>query len=642
MNIIVYDIEVFKYNLIAVFYDVTNNWWSVFHNDPDSIREIMSRKDAIFCGFNNKHYDNHIMRATCCGADNALVKQINDFIIEQERQGWEHYFLRQNKFWFESFDLMDDTQVGTSLKHIEAHLGMDIEESTVDFNIDRPLTPEELECTIFYCKHDVKATAKLLTLRKNYLECKINLGEMCGLPPHKALYLTNARLTAKYLDATYVQRYDGREYKYPPNLNVQRILPEIRQFFEQIWDKSIPDEALFKRKLDILIGGCPCTYAWGGVHGSLTQYHEKATADRVIQNRDVSSLYPSLLIKYHYISRNCSDPLKYEHTYEERLAAKHRGDKKVANTLKNPLNVTSGAMDQPTNDLYDPLNARSMRISGQLFLTELVLELIEKCPSFKLINFNTDGLMYSVDRVELPLVDAICTAWEKRTRFELETDDIKECWIKDVNNLMFVDTAGHIKTVGGYLNYGIAEKGAWKINNDFTIVKDAVIAYFAHGTPVEETIYRCDDIFKFQIIAKAGGGYKSCYRVPGDFEERKKQWKKDNRIYYYETDIPCGNGYDPYNPEIFKPKKKWKEPLFRWNNYTGPRCEVQKVNRVYASVNPKMGTLVKVKPDGTVGKIGGLPESCIIDNKNKLTLDAVDRSWYVALAKKYIQDYTGA
>ena len=317
--------------------------------------------------------------------------------------------------------------------------------------------------------------------------------------------------------------------------------------------------------------------------------------------------------------------MKYEHTYTERLAAKKRKDKLVANTLKNPLNVTSGAMDQPTNDLYDPRNARSMRISGQLFLTELVMELINKCQTFKLINFNTDGLMYSVDKVELPLVDAICSEWEKRTRFELETDNIRECWIKDVNNLMFIDTDDHIKTVGGYLNYGIAEKGAWKINNDHTIVKDAVIQYFAHGTPVERTIHSCNEILRFQIIAKAGGGYKSVYRVPPDFEARKKQWSKDNR-----------------NRRVAKNgKETWYYPPMKWNNYDGPRRGVQKVNRVYAAKNPRMGTLVKVKPDNTVGKIGGLPDSCIIDNRNRLTIDAIDKNWYVDLAKKYIEDFTG-
>jgi hypothetical protein len=254
------------------------------------------------------------------------------------------------------------------------------------------------------------------------------------------------------------------------------------------------------------------------------------------------------------------------------------------------------------------------------------MELLEKCKTFKLINFNTDGLMYAVNKSELPMVDAICAEWEKRTRFELETDNIREVWVKDVNNLMFIDTNGKIKTVGGYLNYGIAEKGGWKINNNFTIVKDAVIAYFTYGTPVEETINGCDDIFKFQIVAKAGGGYKSVYRVPPDFEQRKKRWKKEHR-------------YRAINKQG---KLVWKEPPMKWSDYDGPRCEVQRVNRVYASTNPNMGTLAKVKSDDdTVGSIGDLPDSCIIDNKNKLTLNDVDRTWYINKAKKYISDYLG-
>jgi hypothetical protein len=178
---------------------------------------------------------------------------------------------------------------------------------------------------------------------------------------------------------------------------------------------------------------------------------------------------------------------------------------------------------------------------------------------------------------------------------------------------------GKVKTKGAYVTWGIAAAGAFSINNNFTIVKKAVVDYFVNGTPVEDTINNCDDIFQFQIIAKAGGGYKSVYRIPPDFEDRKKQWRKDNR---------------------YRENNAWKYPVMRWSDYDGPRSEVQRVNRVYASLNPNMGTLVKVKPDGTIGKIGGLPESCIIDNKNQLTLDHVDRSWYVALAKKYIEDYT--
>lgn len=630
MRIIVYDIEVFAYDWVVVFLDITTGTYTVYHNDNNGVREYMSDPDLIFCGFNNKFYDNYIVKAIVCGASPQLVKQINDFIIDEDRNGWDHWFIKQNRFRFNSFDLMNDTQQGTSLKHIEAHLGMNIEETQVDFNLDRPLTPEELESTIFYCKWDVRATAKLLTLRKRYLDCKIDLGRLCGLTDAESVYLTNALLAAKYLGATKTTRTDGREYVYPENMRTDIIPRPILEFFEQINDLSIPDDILFGRKLEIMIGDCLCTYAWGGVHGSLTKYHEKTTDTRVIENRDVSSLYPSLLDLYNYISRNCADPNKYRNTKNERLEAKRKGDKRTADALKNPLNVTSGAMDQKTNPLYDPRNARSMRISGQLFLTELVIELLTECLTLKLLNFNTDGLMYSVDRSELPKVNEICSRWEQRTRFELETDHIKEVWIKDVNGLMFIDDHGKIKTVGGYLNYGIAEKGGWKINNDHTIVKDAVIAYFAHGTPVEETIYGCDDIFKFQIIAKAGAGYKSVYRVPHDFKKRKDKWVKDNSY-----KVPNGIGKNG------RPKFKTVKPTFKWHNYDGPRKEVQRVNRVYASVKPNMGTLVKVKPDGTVGKIGGLPDNCIIDNRNRLTLDDVDREWYVRLAKKYIEDYTG-
>ena len=253
------------------------------------------------------------------------------------------------------------------------------------------------------------------------------------------------------------------------------------------------------------------------------------------------------------------------------------------------------------------------------------MELIDRCPSFKLLNLNTDGLMYSVNRSELPLVDAICAAWEQRTRFELETDHIQEVYIKDVNNLLFIDTDGKYKTVGGYLNYGISEKGGWAINNTHTIVKKAVVQCFTRNIPVEETIYGSDDIHEFQIVAKAGGGYDAVYRVPPNYEDIKKSWERENR---FRATTKTG-------------KATWKTPPWRWDCYEGPRSSVQKVNRVYASKNPNMGSLVKVKSDGTVGKIAGLPDSCIIDNKNSLTLNDIDRDWYVALAKKYISDYTG-
>lgn len=617
MRIIVVDTEVFRYDWIAVFLDISTGTWSVFHNDNAGVLDYMSQPGLLFCGYNNKHYDNPILKAICCGADTALVKEISDFIIVEDRPGWEHWFLRRNKFRFDSFDLMDDTQVGTSLKHIEAHMGWNIEETEVDFNLDRLLTPEEIESTKRYCKWDVKATAKLLTLRKGYLQAKLNVARTKGISDAKALYMTNARLTAAYLDAVATKRYDEREYQYPDNLDLSLIPAEVIEFFDKLHDPGISDKDLFGSKLTIDVDGAEAVIGFGGIHHARPNYSECSEGTRVIRNFDVASLYPSLMVYNGYTSRNIPSADSFAQVYHTRLQAKATGDKFTANTLKLILNTTYGASLASTNPLYDPLMGRSVCITGQLYILELAMRYLREAATLRIVQLNTDGLMISLDSAELDTIYRINDEWQQSKNLILEEDKIRMVTQKDVNNYVMVFESGKVKTKGSYVTFGIAPAGAFSINNNHTIVKKAVIDYFTKGTPVEETIYRCTDIHEFQIIAKAGGGYKSVFRVPPDFEERKKRWQRENST-----------------PEI-------KNPRFTWDCYDGPRSAVQRVNRVYASTNPNMGTLVKVKPDGTVGKIGGLPESCIIDNKNRLTLASVDRDWYVDLANKYIRDYLG-
>jgi len=341
-----------------------------------------------------------------------------------------------------------------------------------------------------------------------------------------------------------------------------------------------------------------------------------------------------------YTSRNIPSSEIFENFYHTRLKAKREGDKKTANTLKLILNTTYGASLATTNPLYDPLMGRSVCITGQLYILELAMRYLRECFTVNIIQLNTDGIMISIDEAELPTIYRINEEWQRSKRLELEEDKIAAIYQKDVNNYVMVFETGKIKTKGSYVTHGISPAGAFSINNNHTIVKNAVVNYFVHGTPVEETIYRCDDTHKFQIIAKAGGGYRSVYRVPADFEERRKQWQKDNRICIeIKRNQGDDNGHNPnYKPSVVR---KYKNPPMRWPDYDGPRQQIQKVNRVYAAVQPDLGSIVKVKPDGTVGKIGGLPDSCIIDNKNQITLTEIDKGWYIALAKKYISDYTG-
>ena len=194
--IYIYDIEVFKYDWLIVFKNLSTGEYTTIHNNNHAVKQFASA-DKIFAGFNNKFYDNYIMKAILRGADNTLVKEINDFIIKGNL-GFEHWFLRKNKVFLNTFDIRDDMQQGLSLKAIEGHLGMSIRESTVPFDIDRPLTATELEEVIEYCKHDVDTTEELVIIRKPYLEGKIALGRLKEIPDTTSLYATNAKLTALF------------------------------------------------------------------------------------------------------------------------------------------------------------------------------------------------------------------------------------------------------------------------------------------------------------------------------------------------------------------------------------------------------------------------------------------------------------
>lgn len=587
MNQYVYDIEVFAYDWIAIFKDMDSGMYHVFHNDNDAMKEFID-ENSLYYSFNGKHYDQHIVRGILQDFTPEEIKNINDFIISGN-QGWEYEPLKGKYIKFNNVDIRDDMQQGLSLKAIEGQLGMDIEESEVDFNLDRPLTEKELNLTVKYCKYDVDSTEKIIELRHDYLKTKVDIGKLAGIDEVKALSMTNAKLTAMLLKATKKEYNDEREYKYPTNLKREYIPQEVFAFFDRIYNKDLSDDEVFGSKIEINIGDCPATIGYGGLHGAITNYMAESENGRTIRNVDVSSYYPHLMTIYGYTSRNMPSSDIYKEVLDKRMKAKASGDKTTANALKLVCNTTYGASLNPYNDLYDPLMARSVCISGQLFLLELANHLYKDINNLKVLQINTDGIMVEFDENDYQQVKDICKEWEERTLFELEEDVISKLAQKDVNNYIEVQTDGTIKTKGAYLVRGIAKAGSFNVNNNACIVATALKEYFANDIPVEETINSCDDIHQFQFIAKASDKYSSAY---------------------HEVD--------------------------------GTKTPIQKVNRVYASKDKKNGTLFKVhNKTGGDAKIGGLPDNCIIDNNNKLTIDAINKQWYIELANKQINDFIG-
>ena len=309
---------------------------------------------------------------------------------------------------------------------------------------------------------------------------------------------------------------------------------------------------------------------------------------RIIRNYDVGSYYPHLMTINHYTSRSIPSPETYEQVLETRMKAKAEGDKTTANALKLICNTTYGATLNRYNALYDPLNARSVCISGQLYLLEMACHLRQNIPDLKIVQLNTDGIMIEFDNSYTDAVTAITQEWQDRTGFSLEEDQILAIWQKDVNNYIEINSED-TKIKGSYLVRGIAKAGAFNINNNSRIVAEAIRLHFTDNIPVEETINACNDPSMFQIIAKAGGGYSA----------------------------------------VFLDHNRTLEP-------------VQRVNRVFATTDEQYGRLYKQKTGQNPALIGNLPDHCYINNlEPSIPMELLDKNYYINLANKQIDDFLG-
>lgn len=590
MKIYIYDIEVFAHDWFVVFSDLEEKEIVVFHNDNVGLKRFMLNHGLIFGGFNNKHYDDWVTQSMLTGADPEIVKAHNDFIIQQHCNGWEFPFVQFQRKLFKSFDLRDDiADKGLSLKAIEGNMCEPIVESSIDFNIKRKLTAEEVEEVIFYCKTDVSNSVKLYHKRKSYLDGKIAVRRLKGIDASISLSLTNPKLTATYLEARRADYNDEFEYEPPAELILNKYREPI-EFFRKID---------YNEKLKCDIAGVQHVYGWGGIHGARENYFDQSTEEMKIVDIDVGSYYPSMMLEYGYISRSIPSAEGYANVYNTRIKAKHEGDDETAGALKLVLNSTYGAMKNQYNPLYDPRGANHICITGQLLLTDLI-EKLEDVEGFSLIQSNTDGLMIKFPVANEKQINKIVEEWEQRTRLNMEYTEIHRIAQKDVNNYIVQVGATYlirdgvktftkedklkINTKGGYVS--LWQGGSFK-NNSLIIVHKAIVEYFMNSVPVEDTINKAENIFDFQMICKTGGTFQNTVWAVGD-----------------------------------------------------DQITVQRVNRVYAVKDQKYGLIYKVK-DGRLHKMPDVPEHCYVDNTNCLKIADIDRSFYIELAKKRIADFLG-
>lgn len=493
-----FDFEVYRYDWLVVIIDSTTHVKNVIVNDMTRFKHFYDHhKSAVWVGFNSRSYDQWLARGIVAGFE---PQPISDWIINKHKPGYQ--FSRElSSVHFNTFDVM--TVRGQSLKQLEAYMGEDIEETSVDFNTKRKLTDDELQSCIDYCTHDVIETINVFTQRQAEFESQVGLIKEFKLPLRN-LSKTKAQLAAIILKAKQPlnDRHDEMDISFPATMRIDRN-QDIVDFY-----RTNRDYEMTKSKF---IAGVKHVFAWGGLHGAREHYHGQG----LIINMDVGSYYPSIMVEYGYLSRNVRNDARFKAIRKQRLAYKVAHDPREA-PYKIVLNSTYGATKDRYNALYDPRQANNVCVAGMM----LLLDLIEKLePYVELIQSNTDGLYVRLIG-DFDVVDDICAEWEERTGMRLDFHYYDEMWQKDVNNYILVDRKlGKVKTKGSYV------KALTPLDYDLPIVNQAIRDYFVLGNPVKETITECHDLYQFQRVVKLS------YKYDGALYRHKHLSNKVYRIF---------------------------------------------------------------------------------------------------------------
>ena len=441
----------------------------------------------------------------------------------------------------------------------------------VPFDITHSLTEAELAETIKYCRHDVEQLIEVFIRTKSDFDAQISLIKTFKLPI-SYISKTKAQLTAAILGCTKRERHDEWDLKIVDTLKLDKYKSVMDWFLN-------PVNHNYNEELEIEVAGVPHKFGWGGLHGCPKgALHRKG----LLLHVDVTSFYPSEMIVYGFLTRNCRDPKKYEIVYETRVSLKKAGKKAEQAPFKIVLNGAFGMMKDPNNPAYDPQMANNVCINGQLLLLDLIEHLEGHC---ELIQSNTDGLIIQVEDTDeaFNLVDDICYEWETRTGMGLGFDFVSEIWQGDVNNYVFRFDNGKLERKGAYV------KELSDLDNDLPIVNEAIVKCLTEDIEPAETINSCNEMIKFQKVVKVSSKYK-----------------------------------------------------YGWHN---GKFQNDKTYRVFASLDPSDTYIGKCKTDGaTIEKFANTPENCFIynDDVNGLEcLPKLNKKWYIALAEKRLRDKFG-
>lgn len=477
--------------------------------------------NVIFCGYNNLHYDNPIINyiieyedklmqyniPTICSSIFNLSKTITTS-SEDNIDAWKHW---KYQIWFDTFDILTmlySNKLRVGLKEIQVTMQYpNVQEFVCDWT--KPLPLEDFDSMIDYNINDVESTSELLNRCKKDVDLRIAIEDEYGVRvlSKDGVNIGMKILTQKYLEKTGLTWQDIKDLRSPMSVIPLKdvILPFIK------YDSPILQRVLDDMKNQIVSPGrkgyenkfvfnnLRYSIGVGGIHSVNSPEIIIPRDDEMLIDIDVASLYPSMLIEYEFYPKHLGKEFLevYKQIKDERIEAKHNGDKVKNETLKLALNGLSGNLQNEHNFCYSPFAVMQIRINGQL----LLLMLAEKLTQIgcRIVQANTDGLFVLLKKDVYSKVNSICREWEQLTKLTLEEDRFKAMYQYAINDYFAITEDNKVKEKGMFIT-------AVKLGKGLTpkIIPKAVISFFKDGIPVEDTIKNCTDIRDFLMSEKTG------------------------------------------------------------------------------------------------------------------------------------------
>ena len=576
--ILVYDIEVFQNIFHCAIKDTETGKITLFEisNRKNQLQELVEffkefenvegswnnsyttdyqfNTNKIFAGYNNIHYDNPIINyiidyynvmkdktyIEICKSIFNLSKTILNS-KEGEEGIWKKWKYQQ---WFESFDLLTmlySTQLRVGLKEMQVTMQYpNVQEFVYDWDI--PLVESKFDEMIQYNINDVESTSELLDRCKKDIELRIAIEDEYGVRvlSKDGVNIGMKIITQKYLEKTGQTWWDIKDLRSPMDkIPLKDVIlpfvkydsPILKDMLDTLKKQTVsPGRKGYEYKF--IFNNLRYTIGVGGIHSVNDPEIIIPKEDEYLIDCDVASLYPSMLIQHKFYPKHLGPEFLeiYSKIREERLEAKHNGDKVKNETLKLALNGLSGNLQNEHNFCYSPFAVMQIRVNGQLLLLMLAEKLVEI--GCKIIQANTDGLFLICKKNKYEEYQKVCKEWEKLTKLELEEDRFEAMYQYAINDYIAVKEGYHktkdkklIKTKGMFITEVLLGKGLSP-----KIIPEAIINYFVDNIPVEETIKSCRDIRKFLKAEKTGKQWTVEYN--DKIQQRINRFYVSNNGYY--------------------------------------------------------------------------------------------------------------